>query len=486
MEERNIFLNLSPLDHRYYLANRKDFNELSRYLSEEAAVAYAIRTEAALLRCLVSHTRAISKKAELLKRIARLHRDVSVAEVYDEEEKTRHNIRALVNVIKRKLPGDVRHLVHLGATSMDILDTSFVLRIRDATQRVVLPRLIALENELIGITGDQAETPQIGRTHGQGAVPITFGFAVAEYVSRLGKSIERIDVKSRNLRGKLSGAVGAYNALSIVTGDPLQLEREFLSLLRLMPSDYSTQIVEPEFLLELLLEINTAFGIVANLADDLRNLQRTEIGEVREAFGQSQVGSSTMPQKRNPWNSEHVKSLWKAYCPRVITFFLDQISEHQRDLTNSASSRFIAEFLAGFVGAANRMSKVVTSLKIQGARMAENLKRAGDGIMAEALYVLLSLAGEEEAHEIVRRATLEAEKNGGTLKQVMRESSSLWQKISGIVEERFGTNLDLFLSHPEKYHGIAPAKARMIASDFQKRMESLAEKLEKETKAASN
>ena len=79
-------------------------------------------------------------------------------------------------------------------------------------------------------------------------------------------------------------------------------------------------MVEPEHLLRLLLELNAAFGVIANLADDLRNLQRTEIGEVREAFGSEQVGSSTMPQKRNPWNSEHVKSLWKAFSPRVLTF----------------------------------------------------------------------------------------------------------------------------------------------------------------------
>ena len=104
-----------------------------------------------------------------------------------------------------------------------------------------------------------------------------------------------------------------------------------------------------------LLELNTAFGIVANLADDLRNLQRSEIDEVREPFGSRQVGSSTMPQKRNPWNCEHVKSLWKAFAPRVMTFFMDQVSEHQRDLTNSASARFVPEFIAGLTAAANRM-----------------------------------------------------------------------------------------------------------------------------------
>ena len=125
----------------------------------------------------------------------------------------------------------------------------------------------------------------------------------------------RIRDRAGDLRGKLAGAVGAYNATSLLVKDPLALEREFLDGLGLAPSEHSTQLVEPEYLLRLLLEINMAFGVIANLADDLRNLQRSEIGEVREEFTATQVGSSTMPQKRNPWNSEHVKSLWKAFCP---------------------------------------------------------------------------------------------------------------------------------------------------------------------------
>ncbi len=231
--------------------------------------------------------------------------------------------------------------MHLGATSADILDTAAALRYRDAIEKVILPLLLDLEDELIRRAREEAETPQIGRTHGQHAVPLTFGFALAEYVSRLGKSISRIREKPAGLRGKLAGAVGAYNATSLLVKDPRELEREFLAGLGLAPSEHSTQLVEPEYLLRLLLEVNIAFGVIANLADDLRNLQRSEIGEVREEFAATQVGSSTMPQKRNPWNSEHVKSLWKAFSPRVVTFFMDQISEHQRDLTNSASSRFV-------------------------------------------------------------------------------------------------------------------------------------------------
>jgi len=231
---------------------------------------------------------------------------VEPVEVYQEEEKTQHNIRALVNVFKKYLPQELHPYVHLGATSVDILDTAQSMRLRDAVQEVLIPQLKELLGELIRITREEADTPQIGRTHGQHAVPITFGFAMAEYVARLGKSLLELKTRAQDLRGKLAGAVGAYNATSVITEDPVAMEEEFCRRLGLQASEVSTQMVEAEHILRLTTEINTAFGIIANLADDLRHLQRSEIGEVKELFIKTQVGSSTMPQKRNPWNSEHV------------------------------------------------------------------------------------------------------------------------------------------------------------------------------------
>ena len=131
-----------------------------------------------------------------------------------------------------------------------------------------------------------------------------------------------------------------------------------------------------------------------------------------------EVGSSTMPQKRNPWNSEHVKSLWKAFAPRVMTFFMDQISEHQRDLTNSASQRFVADYLAGFGLAVSRMKSVVSGLQADREGMAKNLANAGGkvkgGVLAEPAYILLAESGISDGHEVIRTITLDAEKNGIT------------------------------------------------------------------------
>ncbi len=464
MESRDVFLNLSPLDHRYSVSNPELFNALSARLGEEASIRSCARVEIALLKALLRHAPGHTRDPGLDAQLAALAEAVDPQEVYEEEKKTQHNVRALVNVLKRHLPESVRPLVHVGATSVDILDTAASLRYRDTIREVILPLLLDLEEELIRRCQEEAETPQIGRTHGQHAVPLTFGFALAEYVSRLGGCIGRLKARAEDLRGKLAGAVGSYNATSLLVRDPLALEREFLDVLRLAPSEHSTQLVAPEHLLRLLLEANVAFGVIANLADDLRNLQRSEIGEVREEFSATQVGSSTMPQKRNPWNSEHVKSLWKAYAPRVVTFFMDQISEHQRDLTNSASSRFVPEYLAGFALAVDRMRSVIRSLKVDRNRMAENLARSGDLIFSEPVYVLIALGGDAEAHERIRAATLKSEATGARLSDVLREDPGLWDALSRQLAITRGTDAQAFFSDPARYNGIAAERARAIAA----------------------
>ena len=465
MEERSIFHCLSPLDHRYYLANRNLFDQLTGYLSEEASIQYCIKVEIALLK---SHVNLSMKgRPDLLSALDSVEASVSPSEVYEEEEKTQHNIRALVNVLKRKVPEETAPYVHLGATSVDILDTAQSMRMRDAVRNVIIPTLLKVEEELVRLCRDKAEVPQVGRTHGQHAVPITFGFAMAEYASRLGKSIIQINRLAGDLRGKIAGAVGSYNSTALLTSDPEGFEAEILESLGLKPSETATQMVEPEYLLRLLLEINVAFGILANLADDLRHLQRSEINEVRELFKSEQVGSSTMPQKRNPWNSEHVKSLWKAFAPRVMTFFMDQISEHQRDLSNSASMRFIADYLAGFAAAAARSLKVLKSLHVNAAQMMKNIHSSGDLVLAEAAYILLAAAGESEAHEIIKQLTLRCEKEGISLAAAIKDNSAVSELVSRSLKAVGLPEAELFFARQEQYRGAAVKKAREIADRYE-------------------
>ena len=471
MESRDIYKNLSPLDHRYWLSNPTVFESLSDIVSEHASVRFCARVEAELCVALLEHEGV--QDSDVYASVRHAAESIDPSEVASEEVKTQHNIRALVNVLKRHVPAEAAPYIHLGATSVDILDTAASLRLREAVLTVLVPETVRVVELLCALSETHAETPQVGRTHGQFAVPITFGFAMSEYASRLSKSVVRMGDLVGDLRGKIAGAVGAYNATTMITPDAVGLERKVLDRLGLKPSDHSTQLVEPEHSLRVLLEINIAFGILANLADDMRNLQRSEISEAREAFTETQVGSSTMPHKRNPWNWEHVKSLWKAYAPRVMTFYMDQISEHQRDLTNSASSRFVTEYLAGYTAAVHRTARVLARIEPDIEHMARNLTAAGDMCMAEPAYILLALAGESDAHEQVRVATLEAGKTGGKLLDALRAQPRTWQAIDAECMKRLGHDADALFASPEQYRGQAVEQARTNSRASRDRLKTI-------------
>src|SRR5207247_2466888 len=220
---------------------------------------------------------------------------------------------------------EAKRFVHLGATSYDIGDTANALRYRECVDRVVVPTLAVLIAKCISIAEAEADTAQIGRTHGRHAEPVTFGFAMAEYVSRLGDRLEQLRLSARRLPGKLSGAVGAYNALALLASDPRALERRFLGSLQLHPAPVSTQIVPPEGWTDLAHACVSALGVMANLADDM-------------------------------------------------------LAHRERPKANLAMSR--------------------------------------GAIAAEPLYVLLAKYGHPDAHEAVRRLTLEAERGSRSLLEV--------------------------------------------------------------------
>jgi len=222
----NRFDAVSPLDSRFYGGDQGLYKALHPYLSASAATKYQARVEGAL--ALALSDVGVCDKA-IANAIASAADSITAQEVAEEETRTRHDVRALVNVIRAQVPDEAKRFVHLGATSSDIVDTANALRYRECIDRVLVPTIAALIARCISIAEVEADTTQIGRTHGRHAEPVTFGFAVAEYVARLGDRLEQLRLAARRLPGKLSGAVGAYNALGLLSTDPRALERRFLS-----------------------------------------------------------------------------------------------------------------------------------------------------------------------------------------------------------------------------------------------------------------
>ncbi len=458
----NLFDCVSPLDYRYYGRNKELLGELSKFFSENAKVSFQARIEAEYVRVLA--LQGIIPKDSASRIISAALR-VRPEDVYREEDRIKHDVRALVNCICDRIPEKDRAFVHLGLTSYDIVDTANALRFKEATEKVILPRLKRLERSLIKLALREKATVQIGRTHGQFAEPVTFGYTVAEFVERLGNRIRAIERAKDELNGKASGAVGAANAISLFASNPLAIEARLMERLGLKHSRHSTQITPREPMLDLTHAIVSAFGVLANLADDLRQLQRSEISEVFESFGKNQVGSSTMPQKRNPISFENIKSLWKAFMPRIITLYLDQISEHQRDLTNSASGRFTQEIFTGLVVAADRMNTAIQRLRVDRKKMKENLEKAKSQLVAEPLYVLLAKHGHSYAHEKVRRLTLKAQKNKTSLLEEAKKSRSLAPFL-----KKFSAREKKLLENPELYTGISEKKTKTICDYWAKKL----------------
>ena len=456
MKTRDQFDSLSPIDYRYW------DQEVAKYLSENGFTHYKLLVEIALVKVLFR--RGICPKV-VVKEVETACGQVTTAEVYKEEGRIRHDIRALVNCLRAKVSESAKPYIHMTATSYDIIDPANAARYKEVIEKVLVTSLIKLEGVLIGVTLREAETVQVGRTHGQHAVPITFGFAIAEYVSRLGNSIEFLKTLAAELPGKFSGAVGAYNASSLFFDDPENFEAEVLIELGLKPAEHSTQIVPPEALTRLLCEVTIAAGILANLSDDMRHLQRTEIGEVGEEFEVEQVGSSTMPQKRNPINFENAKSCWKIVAPRILTVFMDQISEHQRDLTNSASARTYGEVIAYVVSTAKRLTQTMQKLVVDHANLERNLAIQKGLVVAEPLYIILAALGHPDAHERVRMLTLEAQWQKRPLEEVLADDAELQTYV-----EKMTPHQRQILINPQFYTGIATKKAIAIAERWKQKL----------------
>ena len=183
MEEEIDFSAFSPTDYRYSVA------ALREYLSDEAYVQYKAKVEAAFAS--VFEHRGILK-SELCDEIVDAASKVTAEEVYEEEQHTKHDIRALVNVIRRRVSEEAKPFVHLSATSYDVVDTANALRYKDAVKHVIIPDMILLERAWLNLARREKDTLQIGRTHGQHAEPISFGFAIAQYVNRWGTQILQI------------------------------------------------------------------------------------------------------------------------------------------------------------------------------------------------------------------------------------------------------------------------------------------------------
>ncbi|DAC22317.1 MAG TPA: adenylosuccinate lyase [Candidatus Poseidoniales archaeon] len=350
---------------------------------------------------------------------------VSKERVSEIEAETRHDIMALTKAMA-EAAGEAGWCIHLGATSNDIVDTAVGLQLRDS---IVLLRKILCQ--LIEVCANVAErerdTVMLGRTHGQAAVPITFGLKAAVWLDELRRQLIRLDEAAPRVAvGKFLGAVGTGAAQG---EHARELQRLILTHLGLGVPLATTQVVGRDRYVEYMSWLANVATTCEKILQEIRNLQRSELAEAGEGFDvKKQVGSSTMAHKKNPIKSENASGLARIVRSFIIPTYENALLWHERDLANSSSERFTlshASTLAEDVMA--KTADVLTNMWVDKERCLANIHAQRGLVMAEKVMIELVDHGvpRDEAHEVLREASFTALANGEELIDVCSRTPAI-------------------------------------------------------------
>jgi len=427
-----------PLDYRY------GRTEVKKIFSEESRLKKFQEVESAL--ALVQAELGVIPKnaANKISRVANSGK-VNPSRVKEIENETRHDIMAVVKAMAEQC-GDAGKYIHLGATSYDIVDTANALQFKEFLD-ILEKDLIDLRNALVDLAVKYKKTIMLGRTHAQYAVPITFGLKIAVFANETNRHVERVrESRPRICVGKMSGATGTGAAHG---KNSLKIQAGVMKKLGLDTELAATQIVIRDRYCEFISMLANIATSMEKFATEIRNLQRSEVNEAAESFDiKKQVGSSTMAHKRNPITSENVSGLARLVRALVIPTYENSIQWHERDLANSAPERFIIPHACILTDdIVVKMTDVFKNLSVNEYNMAANLAAAGDKIMAESVIMVLVDKGmsRQEAHEILRKDSMNAEAQGFTLGEVLKKN----KKVTGLLSEK---EIDAALD-PTKYTG---------------------------------
>ena len=403
--------------------------EMRRIFDEENRLQCMLDVEAALARAQAKVGDIPAKDAANISKKAST-KSVRLDRVRQIEAKTRHETAAIVEGLSEAC-GKSGRFVHLGVTSSDILDTATALQAKDALQ-LMTKRLDQLEHTLLIQAQKYSETACVGRTHGQHALPITLGLKFAVWLREISRHISRLrECTPRVVVGKLTGAVGTMAGLG---NRALEIQGLVMKDLGIGSAEVTTQIVQRDRYAELVCDLANLASSIDKFSTEIRNLQRTEIDEVREPFDlKTQIGSSAMPHKMNPRTSENVSSLAKIVRSLVQPSLESVVTWHERDLTQSASERFtIPEAFILTDHMLVSINRVLSDLVVSADRMAGNLDLTGGRELSEALVTALVSKGMErpKAFKLVRSIAIESTTRKKQFRALVRGNTEITRRLS--------------------------------------------------------
>jgi adenylosuccinate lyase len=350
------------------------------------------------------------------------------------EKEVQHDVVAFVSNVAENV-GPEGRWIHYGLTSSDVVDTAMAMLMRDACD-VILEDVAALMAVVRERAHQHKDVPMIGRTHGVHAEVMTFGLKLALWHAQLARDQRRL-VRARETiaTGKLSGAVGTFSHLGP------DVEEAVCLRLGLRPAPIASQVLQRDQHAEVMTVLAICAASLETFATEIRALQKTEVREVEEPFGERQKGSSAMPHKRNPVGCEQVTGLARVVRSNALAALENVALWHERDISHSSAERVIVpdSFLA-LDHMLQRFTEIVRGLTVNAERMRRNLESGKGLVFSGQLLLELTARGmrREDAYRVVQTHAMEAWKSEGDFRKRVSEDP----EIRGVLKE--GEIADVF------------------------------------------
>jgi len=429
---------IHPIEFRYGTKEMKDV------WSQETRLKTLVQTEIALSKAEADLGMIPKSAAKEIEKTIDLVKWERVDEI---ENEINHDMMAVVKAIAEQCQGDAGKWVHFGATSNDILDTATALQLKEAAD-IMEKKLYRLLSVLVKLSEEQKNTVCCGRTHGQIGVPTTYGLKIAIWASETDRHIDRLkEMRPRIEVGQMTGAVGTQAAFG---KNGIEIQKKTMAYLGIGSVDVSNQLIQRDRHAEFVMWMAGVVTTLDKIGTEIRSMQRSEIGEMEEGFGKKQVGSSTMPHKRNPIKSEQICGLARIVRGFVETELLNNTLWDERDLTNSSSERIV--FPEGCILTDHILNlgiNVLENIRFNQANIDRNLNILNGLNMGEAIMIELTLrgVGRQEAHEIVRSAAMKSVEENVHFKEALLAD----KELAAVLTENDIENL----VNPYKYIGTA-------------------------------
>jgi adenylosuccinate lyase len=421
-----IDMAILPID-----SGRYGSKEIKQIFEEEKRLQYQLDFEASVA---TAQAQIKMIPADASKEIVKATKSgrVRLERIRELEAISEHDTAALVEALSEQCSAKAKPWIHYGLTSNDVVDTSTSMQMKDAFN-IIESKILKLATVLIDRAVEYKAQPAVGRTHGQHASIIAFGLKFAVWAEEMAKHIERIEEgKKRFLLCKTLGVVGTG---SLMGNRALKVQKTVAMHLGLYAVGAATQVVSRERYAEMQFLIALVGCTLDKIAIEVRNLQRTEVGEVAEPFRKGQMGSSAVPIKRNPIKSERVSSLAKI-LRSIVNIAMENVALwHERDLSNSANERFTLPMSTILLDdMLNSMVKVISELNINTERITSNLNMTMGQIYAEFVLEALVKKGVPrfEAYRDIQRVAFKAIESRSHFFHAIKEDSNLAKNLSSM------------------------------------------------------